>query len=65
VILEHGTWSVIDKHQRLMEGISAEPLLSFVQAFKSQLFVEGLADGNVTWQASIKLSNLGGLFDCL
>lgn len=48
-----------------MEGISAEPLLSFVQAFKSQLFVEGLADGNVTWQASIKLRNLGGLFVCL
>lgn len=23
VILEHGLWSVIDKYQRLMEGISA------------------------------------------
>ncbi|NXC37623.1 NRDC protein, partial [Penelope pileata] len=48
VILEYGKWPMIDKYQRLMKGISVESLLSFVQAFKSQLFVEGLAEGNVT-----------------
>nr|XP_013806051.1 PREDICTED: nardilysin-like [Apteryx mantelli mantelli] len=50
VILEHGKWSLIDKYRRLMKGLSAESLLSFVKAFKSQLFVEGLAQGNVTYQ---------------
>nr|XP_009681623.1 PREDICTED: nardilysin-like [Struthio camelus australis] len=50
VILEHGKWSVIDKYRRLMKGLSAESLLSFIKAFKSQLFVEGLAQGNVTCQ---------------
>uniref|UniRef100_A0A8B9PED5 Nardilysin n=1 Tax=Apteryx owenii TaxID=8824 RepID=A0A8B9PED5_APTOW len=54
VILEHGKWSLIDKYRRLMKGLSAESLLSFVKAFKSQLFVEGLAQGNVTYQVSIK-----------
>ncbi|NXK46971.1 NRDC protein, partial [Chauna torquata] len=47
VILEHGQWPMICKYQRLMKGISAESLLSFVKAFKSQLFVEGLAQGDV------------------
>ncbi|KGL77582.1 Nardilysin, partial [Tinamus guttatus] len=50
VILEHGKCSVIDKYRRLMKGLSAESLLSFVKAFKSQLFVEGLAQGNLTCQ---------------
>ncbi|XP_071897732.1 nardilysin isoform X4 [Anas platyrhynchos] len=50
VILEHGKWPIIDKYQRLLKGISAESLSSFVKAFKSQLFVEGLAQGNLTCQ---------------
>uniref|UniRef100_A0A8C3BE51 Nardilysin n=1 Tax=Cairina moschata TaxID=8855 RepID=A0A8C3BE51_CAIMO len=50
VILEYGKWPIIEKYQRLMKGISAESLLSFVKAFTSQLFVEGLAQGKLTCQ---------------
>lgn len=55
VILEHGKWPIIDKYQRLLKGISAESLSSFVKAFKSQLFVEGLAQGNLTCQVSLTM----------
>ncbi|RMC08679.1 hypothetical protein DUI87_14927 [Hirundo rustica rustica] len=48
LILEHGRWSMIDKYQRLMKGLSIEALSAFVTAFKSQLFVEGLVQGNFT-----------------
>uniref|UniRef100_A0A669PD47 Nardilysin convertase n=1 Tax=Phasianus colchicus TaxID=9054 RepID=A0A669PD47_PHACC len=48
LILEHGRWSMTDKYQTLMKGLSIEALSSFVKAFKSQLFVEGLVQGNFT-----------------
>ncbi|OXB59104.1 hypothetical protein ASZ78_011449 [Callipepla squamata] len=48
LILEHSRWSMIDKYQTLMKGLSIEALSSFVKAFKSQLFVEGLVQGNFT-----------------
>uniref|UniRef100_A0A8D2NPX6 Nardilysin convertase n=1 Tax=Zosterops lateralis melanops TaxID=1220523 RepID=A0A8D2NPX6_ZOSLA len=48
LILEHGRWSMIDKYQTLMKGLSIEALSAFVSAFKSQLFVEGLVQGNFT-----------------
>uniref|UniRef100_A0A8C0UWE7 Nardilysin convertase n=1 Tax=Cyanistes caeruleus TaxID=156563 RepID=A0A8C0UWE7_CYACU len=48
LILEHGRWSMIDKYQTLMKGLSIEALSAFVTAFKSQLFVEGLVQGNFT-----------------
>ncbi|XP_006879735.1 PREDICTED: nardilysin isoform X2 [Elephantulus edwardii] len=48
LILEHARWSMIDKYQALMDGLTLESLLSFVREFKSQFFVEGLVQGNVT-----------------
>uniref|UniRef100_A0A2K5E477 Nardilysin convertase n=1 Tax=Aotus nancymaae TaxID=37293 RepID=A0A2K5E477_AOTNA len=48
LILEYARWSMIDKYQALMDGLTLECLLSFVKEFKSQLFVEGLVQGNVT-----------------
>ncbi|XP_030679758.1 nardilysin isoform X2 [Nomascus leucogenys] len=48
LILEYARWSMIDKYQALMDGLSLESLLNFVKEFKSQLFVEGLVQGNVT-----------------
>ncbi|ELW65469.1 Nardilysin [Tupaia chinensis] len=48
LILEYARWSMIDKYRALMDGLSLESLLSFVKEFKSQLFVEGLVQGNVT-----------------
>ncbi|EMP33557.1 Nardilysin [Chelonia mydas] len=52
LILEHGRWSMIDKYETLMKGLSIESLSSFVKAFKSQLFVEGLVQGNFTSRES-------------
>ncbi|KAM5266220.1 nardilysin isoform 2-T2 [Hipposideros larvatus] len=48
LILEYARWSMIDKYRALMDGLSLESLMSFVKEFKSQLFVEGLVQGNVT-----------------
>eukprot|EP00072_Mus_musculus_P073870 XP_017175633.1 PREDICTED: nardilysin isoform X3 [Mus musculus] len=48
LILEYSRWSMIDKYQALMDGLSLDSLLNFVKDFKSQLFVEGLVQGNVT-----------------
>lgn len=48
LILEYARWSMIDKYRALMDGLSLDSLLSFVKEFKSQLFVEGLVQGNVT-----------------
>ncbi|XP_062987119.1 nardilysin-like isoform X2 [Elgaria multicarinata webbii] len=47
-ILEHGRWSLIEKYRALCNGISIESLLEFVKAFKSNLWVEGLVQGNFT-----------------
>lgn len=56
LILEHGRWSMIDKYQTLMKGLSIEALSAFVSAFKSQLFVEGLVQGNFTSRVSAALA---------
>ncbi|XP_077189880.1 nardilysin [Paroedura picta] len=48
LILEHGRWSMTDKYETLMKGLSIDSLLLFVKAFKSQLFAEGLVQGNFT-----------------
>uniref|UniRef100_A0ABM5G7T0 Nardilysin n=1 Tax=Pogona vitticeps TaxID=103695 RepID=A0ABM5G7T0_9SAUR len=48
LILEHGRWSVTEKYETLMKGLSIDSLLLFVKAFKSQLFAEGLVQGNFT-----------------
>ncbi|XP_006005060.1 nardilysin [Latimeria chalumnae] len=57
LILEHARWSLMQKYLALMNGPSIESLLSFVKNFKSQLFVEGLAQGNFTSNESISLLN--------
>ncbi|XP_078074685.1 nardilysin-like [Mustelus asterias] len=58
LILEHGRWSLMQKHQTLMKGgLTIETLMSFVKNFKSQLFVEGLVQGNFTSKESIEFLN--------
>ncbi|XP_067846322.1 nardilysin-like isoform X2 [Heptranchias perlo] len=55
LILEHGRWSLMQKYQTLMKGGSTvESLMSFVQILKSQLFVEGLVQGNFTSKESVE-----------
>uniref|UniRef100_A0A8C5R6R6 Nardilysin convertase n=1 Tax=Leptobrachium leishanense TaxID=445787 RepID=A0A8C5R6R6_9ANUR len=52
LILEHKRWSMIEKYQALLQGPSLDKLLSFVQQLKSQLYVEGLVQGNFTSEES-------------
>ncbi|XP_075792112.1 nardilysin-like isoform X2 [Pelodiscus sinensis] len=52
LILEYGKWSMIDRYRRLMKGLYSESLSSFVKSFKSQLYVEGLVQGNFTSRES-------------
>ncbi|XP_061467685.1 nardilysin-like [Rhineura floridana] len=56
-ILEHGRWSLIEKYQTLNNGISIEDLLAFVKAFKSNLWIEGLVQGNFTSNESKEFMN--------
>ncbi|XP_031824993.1 nardilysin isoform X2 [Sarcophilus harrisii] len=53
LILEYSRWSMIDKYQALLQGFTIEALLNFVKEFKSQLFVEGLVQGNFTSKESM------------
>ncbi|XP_007427608.1 nardilysin-like [Python bivittatus] len=56
-VLEHGRWSLIEKYQTLVNGISIETLTKFVDAFKSNLWVEGLVQGNFTKNESKEFMN--------
>lgn len=49
-----------DKYETLMKGLSIDSLLLFVKAFKSQLFAEGLVQGNFT--SSVSASLIPALF---
>ncbi|XP_033884847.3 nardilysin-like [Acipenser ruthenus] len=48
LILEHSRWSMIQKYQAIMKGLSVESLMSFVVKLKSQLYAEGMVQGNFT-----------------
>uniref|UniRef100_A0A8D0KMY9 Nardilysin n=1 Tax=Salvator merianae TaxID=96440 RepID=A0A8D0KMY9_SALMN len=56
-ILEHGRWSLIEKYQTVNNGFSIDTLQTFVKAFKSNLWVEGLIQGNFTSNVSAKLKS--------
>uniref|UniRef100_A0A8C5SNM8 Nardilysin n=1 Tax=Laticauda laticaudata TaxID=8630 RepID=A0A8C5SNM8_LATLA len=56
-ILEHGRWSLIEKYQTLINGISIASLIKFVGAFKSNLWIEGLVQGNFTQNESKEFMN--------
>ncbi|XP_048846106.1 nardilysin isoform X2 [Brienomyrus brachyistius] len=46
LILEHSRWSIIQKYQAIMKGLSKADLMDFVCCFKSELYAEGLVQGN-------------------
>ncbi|MGH0167461.1 UNVERIFIED_CONTAM: hypothetical protein FKN15_002428 [Acipenser sinensis] len=48
LILEHSRWSMIHKYQAIMKGPFVESLMSFVGKLKSQLYAEGMVQGNFT-----------------
>ncbi|KAM9357889.1 nardilysin b [Symphorus nematophorus] len=48
LILEHCRWSVIQKYQAVMKGLTVDDLLTFVAGLKAELYAEGLVQGNFT-----------------
>ncbi|XP_054458442.1 nardilysin-like [Anoplopoma fimbria] len=48
LILEHCRWSVIQKYQAIMKGLTVDDLMTFVTGLKAELYVEGLVQGNFT-----------------
>ncbi|XP_010768706.1 nardilysin-like, partial [Notothenia coriiceps] len=47
-ILEHYRWSVIQKYQAVTKGLTVDDLMTFVTGLKSELYTEGLVQGNFT-----------------
>ena len=48
MILEHCRWSVIQKYQAVVKGLTVDDLMAFVTALKAELYTEGLVQGNFT-----------------
>uniref|UniRef100_A0A4W6D344 Nardilysin b (N-arginine dibasic convertase) n=1 Tax=Lates calcarifer TaxID=8187 RepID=A0A4W6D344_LATCA len=48
LILEHCRWSVIQKYQAVMKGLTVDDLMTFVAGLKAELYTEGLVQGNFT-----------------
>uniref|UniRef100_A0A8B9RJJ4 Nardilysin a (N-arginine dibasic convertase) n=1 Tax=Astyanax mexicanus TaxID=7994 RepID=A0A8B9RJJ4_ASTMX len=48
LILEHSRWSMIQKYQAVVEGLTVDELMEFVNSFKRELYAEGLVQGNFT-----------------
>lgn len=48
LILEHSRWSTIQKYQAVVDGLTVDELMEFVSSFKSELYAEGLVQGNFT-----------------
>ncbi|XP_036376739.1 nardilysin b [Megalops cyprinoides] len=54
LILEHSRWSTMQKYQAVMKGLSVTDLMAFVASLKSEMFVEGLVQGNFTSAESVE-----------
>lgn len=53
MVLEHGRWSMVEKYQALADGgLTVEELMEFSRTFKTQLYAEGLVQGNFTSQVT-------------
>ncbi|XP_044023266.1 nardilysin-like isoform X2 [Siniperca chuatsi] len=46
LILEHSRWSMVEKYQALMAGLTSDELMEFSQNFRAELYAEGLVQGN-------------------
>ncbi|XP_063074954.1 nardilysin [Engraulis encrasicolus] len=54
LILEHARWSMIQKYQALVDGLTVADLMDFVSSFKSELYAEGLVQGNFASRESME-----------
>ncbi|XP_061744582.1 nardilysin-like [Nerophis ophidion] len=48
LVLEPSRWSVIQKYQAIMKGLTIDDLMAFVVGLKAELYAEGLVQGNFT-----------------
>ncbi|KAI3367564.1 hypothetical protein L3Q82_026419, partial [Scortum barcoo] len=46
LILEHSRWSMVEKYQALMAGLTSDELMEFSRSFRAKLYAEGLVQGN-------------------
>ncbi|XP_031703863.1 nardilysin-like [Anarrhichthys ocellatus] len=46
LILEHSRWSMVEKYQALMAGLTSDELMDFSRTLKAELYAEGLVQGN-------------------
>ncbi|XP_010793726.1 nardilysin [Notothenia coriiceps] len=46
LILENSRWSMVEKYQALTAGLTIEELMEFSRSLKSELYAEGLVQGN-------------------
>lgn len=46
LILEHSRWSMVEKYQALMAGLTSSELMDFSRNFRAELYAEGLVQGN-------------------
>ncbi|KAJ8273984.1 hypothetical protein COCON_G00086090 [Conger conger] len=54
LILEQARWSVVQKYQAIMQGLSVADLMEFSQSLKAELYAEGLVQGNFTSTESMQ-----------
>ncbi|XP_077390047.1 nardilysin b isoform X2 [Festucalex cinctus] len=52
LILERHRWSLVEKYQAIVAGLSLSDLLDFASRLKAELYVEGLVQGNFTSEES-------------
>ncbi|XP_047444076.1 nardilysin-like [Mugil cephalus] len=48
LVLEPCRWSLVQKYQVISRGLNVDQLMSFITGLKSELYVEGLVQGNFT-----------------
>ncbi|KAG9333933.1 hypothetical protein JZ751_009396 [Albula glossodonta] len=54
LILEQARWSVVQKYEAIMKGLSITDLMEFTRSLKSELYAEGLVQGNFTSTESMQ-----------
>ncbi|KAJ8362882.1 hypothetical protein SKAU_G00117130 [Synaphobranchus kaupii] len=54
LVLEQARWSVVQKYQAIMKGLCVADLMEFSRSLKSELYAEGLVQGNFTSTESMQ-----------
>ncbi|XP_056282428.1 nardilysin-like isoform X2 [Pseudoliparis swirei] len=48
LVLEHSRWSMVQKYEVLSAGLTSDDLMDFSRCFRSELYAEGLVQGNIS-----------------